>query len=451
MATLSQLPNEILMTIALEVEPGDVVNFATACKIVYYASEAALKRHVALQLQYQKIKNHDNGTFRSLSWLLREVLKNPPIGYYVRELWLHGWVDGLWSPQDEDKESDVRFVAAAFEQSGLPLLPYNDAAIKLRDRCKTLTIVLLFLHLPSLSLLRWKVEMADNEDYLVLQYLRHMFTEYSPPVLTKLRTVILQDRDCTLRNGVGSIPEHFISSFFLCPSVQTIKARTINEHFGLPGAPESPSEPPARLSNVSELTLNFYRRRDCSSEEAYRWLDKMLGSIKALRKCQYRMLPFSTVGDGGMNNLLQIHAQHSLEELKFPYRGKLQALPTGSLRRFTKLRVLEIEIIGPYRYPASRATFKARELPRSLQQLRLWIHGDEFIEVCLEEVEELIEQTKMLPRMTSVELYCHDLHDFLSKQDVKKCQDQIKMIRERGRQVGVSVDVKTCVGPRTDF
>jgi hypothetical protein len=109
--SLSMLPSELKLNIAQYLDPDSTLNFALTCKEYATHCKSTLRVHHQKLSERQVIDTTNGGI---LLWkLLKEVLHDPSVGWYVRELnlpatrqcsWENGETNHEEVPSNEDKE-----------------------------------------------------------------------------------------------------------------------------------------------------------------------------------------------------------------------------------------------------------------------------------------------------------------------------------------------------------
>lgn len=84
MATLHSLPTELLHQIFDLILPADIENFACVSRAIYLMSASVLAKHKALIRKYHKLEETEPD--ESIVGVLRDVLNQPRVGHYVREI-----------------------------------------------------------------------------------------------------------------------------------------------------------------------------------------------------------------------------------------------------------------------------------------------------------------------------------------------------------------------------
>ncbi|KAF2815397.1 uncharacterized protein BDZ99DRAFT_495165 [Mytilinidion resinicola] len=110
MTILLDLPNELLLSIFTYADPDDLVNFGVTCRHIFAVGEGPLREHRARLQKYHTVTCSDIED-ECASWnLMYDVLLNPPVALYVRELELAAERKSEWETQEE-------WYAVAMEQS----------------------------------------------------------------------------------------------------------------------------------------------------------------------------------------------------------------------------------------------------------------------------------------------------------------------------------------------
>ena len=116
MAGFNDLPNEIILTIIPLVLPDDLENFSLTCRLIKALATRALQQHQELKREYRTWTYAEPWEpHKRLHVLLRMILENPRLAYYVKELKVRRMYLG-WPSKADNKspsESEDESVAGA--------------------------------------------------------------------------------------------------------------------------------------------------------------------------------------------------------------------------------------------------------------------------------------------------------------------------------------------------
>lgn len=116
MARFNDLPNEIILTIIPLVLPDDLESFSSTCRLIKALATRARQQHQELKREYRTWTYAEPWEpYKRLHVLLRMILENPRLAYYVKELKVRRMYLG-WPSKTDDKspsESDDESVAGA--------------------------------------------------------------------------------------------------------------------------------------------------------------------------------------------------------------------------------------------------------------------------------------------------------------------------------------------------
>ena len=113
MAIFSDLPNELVACIWGHIlEPEDVESFALVSKKIYRLSTPFVSEHQSLKLQYSKIRSSLLEGNNGPADLLKKMLLDPRIAFYIRKIRFGGWRrhwDERTTPQTHSKAAMTAF------------------------------------------------------------------------------------------------------------------------------------------------------------------------------------------------------------------------------------------------------------------------------------------------------------------------------------------------------
>ena len=303
MAELSTLPNELLRHILGDVLPEDIENFAQASKHIRSVSGPALKEHRRLIRKYTSFSGP--AAADTVEPLLIDVLANPRIGFYVKEIDLcrvrrgdaedqaegaqeieedgeqeseeedeqeNGLEDGSVEERIDKSEGDASldYIYAAINESKL----LSPRSLQRTHQCvdrgeKNILIALLLPLLPNLRVL----SMADASYLQKLDEVMKRAPKLDASFLPKLEHVRIQAYDHERDRG------HFLldslANFLQLPSLRRLT--------GVGAAQDGWRREllePAQTTNITHLEL-----RDCN--DGSKLLDQFLRSFPYLQSFVY--------------------------------------------------------------------------------------------------------------------------------------------------------------------
>ena len=83
MVSFRNLPEELILGVVTFIPPEDLENFAQTCPRVRSVAGSALEKHWLLIRHYSTMENEGG---RTISKILKEILVNPEIGWYIRNV-----------------------------------------------------------------------------------------------------------------------------------------------------------------------------------------------------------------------------------------------------------------------------------------------------------------------------------------------------------------------------
>ena len=150
MVLFIQLPNEIVVAILERISIGDIESISLVCKHVHLLARPMIESHRKLKKRYGYVSNQVRYEMRNkaigyppsrvLSGVLYDVLRDPDLGFYVREIELHDWHYSF--------EEDALPLDAVAEDYPDPHRPYPHGCI---SKCHPLptTSIIHYADIPS--------------------------------------------------------------------------------------------------------------------------------------------------------------------------------------------------------------------------------------------------------------------------------------------------------------
>ena len=219
MVPFRDFPGEMILRIITFILPEDLENFAQSCQRFRRLAQSALRRHRLLIRQHHTTKNEGG---RTISKILKEVLVNPEIGRYIRDLSLN-YIAGRNSNHKYSAEDLELFVAASTKSESLS--PRGQTQVPcyrdfIEQGNEDILLAILLPLLPNLRSLR--IPRVSNNGARcwtthMLSYLPHTST----PTLTKLSTICI---------NLGGVYFHLdeAKAYANLPSVKSLCAPRLN-------------------------------------------------------------------------------------------------------------------------------------------------------------------------------------------------------------------------------
>ena len=346
MTRFDSLPNEIILELWRNIlEPDDIASFAQVSRRIFALATPTLKEYHLLKSRYSICEKHSTWDGSIFALLLKDVLLNPHIAFYVKELYVCDWrtywdgpfVPGHLSldplnlgPGDSSlhtpyPEEVMELLRTSIRQAEFVLPSEVDPWIQLLDKGYEESILLLLLNLlPNLRILSLQDHLGQTP---LLTTLRRIAETSSSTSLSKLKSFHISDRRSDRYEAVS-----LVKSFALLPSMEKISCEHLdNRHQGR-GIPYCPIAP--QSSNVTELIFD-------SCHDMANRIYELLEGMKTLKKFTYVAVDEAVDGFWIRSALLS-HCQHSLEYLKLEFKyGEPNYI--GSLRLFGRLETLDVE------------------------------------------------------------------------------------------------------------
>ena len=327
MAILTDLPNELLLSIIADVSPVYIEPFALSCKRVYYLCADPIREYNFTRRKLVNLSDDE---------LLRAFLLNPRLPLYptLVKLGSRDYPCIRCAPDDLRIAMDIQI-----RQNR-----YADLLNPANTRCPFKYAILPLLITRLLNVRKLELTTAWCDD------LREILSEivedsYEPDLALKEPLALGRLKDVHIMN-----PRNYLNDamelailFTMIPSLRTLRMGFLS------GAVPQAFQPQHRPSSVTEIIVG-----PCIS---MRYLEDILSRITALKRftynyeCRYRVIPLQP---RRLNELLKQCAGQSLTYLsllhqKAKWRGRPGGLSLarnhddyslGSLRGFTALRTL---------------------------------------------------------------------------------------------------------------
>lgn len=364
MATFSGLPSEVLLMILLMVSIDDIENFTLASKKLHNLGTDRLQRHLQLKRKYSFCNlTKDDESYPIIMKFLGDVLKNPEIASYVKELSIERWIPEWTTTNDHwrDQRLEDNINAAV-----LRLVPKQDIqewheAIGSGDEDPAITLLL--LSLPELGCLN--IQNIGETSNFFYATLNSIATGDSNVPLSRLTHVRLHSPRSSFITSLDPVIR-----FARLPSVRSITALNIwtCEPYDFDRLRLAP-----RSSNVSDLAFDS---SDISPKLFYAFIE----GFRALRSFTYKVTTSERFAYSArecdpywMRVALLAHATSTLETLKLVCHAAENPY-LGDMASFHTLRHLDIELRSMIRYEdMSNSRSLINALPTTLETLVLRI------------------------------------------------------------------------------
>ena len=430
MAKFSDLPNELLLMTLERLSPTDADTFCMLSRNVRAISASFLEKHMSLKRKYTHRKySRKRNTVRdgSLADLLRDVLRNPEFGLYVRTLQIDG------CKRSEAEYKDDREIMELFRHTIQDCAMIEGHVEKrnwiedLNNGAEDPVIALLFLMLPNLT----KLRLTNCVDAYCVEYMAPRIggTE-DGTALARLSAIELGDP------GHGLRPDYdLMLSLSSLPSIKHLSASNLRSVI-LPG---------------NELIRAQINDRGCKSEITHMSfancllhstvLYSILTWSKNLTSFSYCNNRSSTGIDGHLDYkwircALLVEAKDTLKDLKlYPYKEDF----IGGLKDFSALRNVSTSSRLLFGLDRKKKHTLAQMLPATIRTLRLRDTGDLGCGYHLEMLGDLVKtKAGTLPELAFLQ-YFFSTRDRL-RSAKKDFEEQLEIDCKRA-------DIRCDVGP----
>ncbi|MDI1487578.1 MAG: hypothetical protein OHK93_006848 [Ramalina farinacea] len=420
------LPVEILVYIAREVRPQDLKNFVLTCRVVYSASEDALKEYRGLRKQYRHVGNfireQRSSACHYLAELLHRMLESPKVASHVEHF-----------SYREDKRDEYR--AADYKQSfqdSLENLQLNNSERetwwsdtsqnRYKPRANQLMLGLLLHNLPNLEAFEWhSVENALDLASLLQPTQLHQ-AGLRPPLLPFLKKVWLSAG----RFGayVGDIPLKQVLPFLALPMIEYLDIQRF-KCLDPPDDLDIAAVPP-RSSSLRELVLSM----SCLGKN----LDHLLQLPRSLTKLNF-VCPAS---DDESREVFPLGPakQYHLERLKIRMVFWTHHIDRNALPLHTELQYLETSCFLIDDATLTPASDIKHYFPPSVRHI---VFADSDLETqkdyfrYFQQILEL-RRAKILPHLKRLTLRSEAIR-------ITRFNRKVKATRKAGKALGIEFDV----------
>ena len=370
MAGFNDLPNEIILGVWPHVlGPDDIASFALVSKRVFELGTSFLEEDRRLRSKYTIV---ENSSYHALAHALNDVLLNPHIAFYVRNLhvyncresWENPWID--YEYDDTDAQEDLSYPEPYMNlfrneiRSADYLLPSeSNARIQLLEDGHEEPIVASLLNLlPGLCTLKLEAIPFVTDLFTVVHRMIKKSSSESFPRLTEASFSCISSDE---NEGIA-----LVKLFLLLPSVRKISCYSFTDLWPKRGIPDCIIAPRSAL--ITELVFH-----QCS--DITQGLSSLLGGIKALKKFTY-VLQAGTINASSLHSTLIQHCRHSLQYLKlvrfhWEYGNASFTGTLGSLHWFKSLKELDLEFSLMVNPGAGREIGVPDSLPDSIEAIHI--------------------------------------------------------------------------------
>lgn len=321
MANLSSLPAELLLSVIEYVMPDDLFNFSITCRQLWQLAEGPIKEHKALLSQYGAVAFSYEPEGHTVWNILRAVVQNPRIAYYVHSIDMIESRNLYWDPSvtmsDEVQPTTLRppaeqielFKALVSQSEFLPKYSGQVGEVGVYTAIKNGSegpIVALLLPL----LLNLKeviyVDSGDTEWLLcTLEKIAAAHATPNPPLAFRnLTTVSISHWDSEM-----CISYEWVRFFIAMPSMRTLTGHMVGGDVENTGAENKPT---LARSQIKSLELGYSAVSSAAMAE-------VLSGIDALQTFEYAnggvTVDYADYDPHGILAALLKYASHSLEVL----------------------------------------------------------------------------------------------------------------------------------------
>ncbi|KAI4175407.1 MAG: hypothetical protein LQ346_008078 [Caloplaca aetnensis] len=445
------IPPEILHQILCLVQPDDIENLVLTCKYFHIASTSLLAEHRRLKCQYTVISHSAHvselSPVHQLSHLLKTIINRPRVGLYIRKIIVRGiqreWVTGSELGDEEsnpglalgprDLEDDVELfkrVSCQFPTSSTPTympISTEEWHTNFKGHNQAAVLGLIMLHCPNLSI--FDFEVGESHPDLIFNLFDAIDIGKSCNSLDRLRHV--RFRHLKWGNGVCGPNINHVKMLLGLPAMESIEIfymeRTDHDQISVPV--------PYRTSNVHSLTFVKCEIRDRAFFEL----------LEATRQLKSLTLHDTTLDVHLIKVAVMGAAKDGLEYLSLYDNGQVSEYYLGSLKPFTALRTLDLDV-GVLKNPNCSAISNLEaHLPAALQSLALTLtnHGTHYLHSLLSELELMMNANvdgDVFPHLSQVTLFdmfqgeADDNRDILRKVRKGFARQGVKFFNEYRRR-----------------
>ena len=341
MARFNDLPTETLLTIIRNVHPNDLDSLVLTSQRMYMVSSAIRERHNEMKKIYSTAFSGRSDKPR-LAEVLGDVLQDPGLAYYVKNLVVDGfsdcWDTGDLTQRHKPYESNLM---ARLKEAALNVLPKpvaTSAANSIAQGSEAPIISLMLYLLPNLSkvsYLHFDFGFDERRTSAIMNTLSHIASIQGPEApLSRLASVNINGDDA----GPAGADLTVLQLFASLPSVRQLHAWNIfhpetNTTFGPDIMP--------RDCHIIDLKVT-------NASIAPKDLHIFLGGFPALQSFEWNGTFWGLSDDQFFDPFwtrvtLLTYAKHSLRTLTLLSQRK-QWRWTGDLRGFESLTDLTIEL-----------------------------------------------------------------------------------------------------------
>ena len=461
MADFSRLPNEMISEIWSNIqEPEDVESFALVSKRIYTTGSPFIEEHNKLKREFSFFKIDSRICANAAACLLKKVLCRPHVALYVthlsiRHFWKHwynqdhddGWGDA-WPSFSDGHYSDKRHDQGHHDDrgDGWPSsghLPYPDDVMALfveaiqkssfvhpdlvsywiacvKEGDDNPILALLILLLPNLSTLSltgrnfWEGPFQET--------IQRIAGAEKPMFLTRLVTV-----NFMLLTWEFGLDLNWLGMFAALPLVQSLNFNSVT----IEQDDNEITEAQDVLTDSYNITEMTFSNSDLCPIPLFQLLETVKGlkvfSFVQPNKTLCRFEPF------WIRSALVANAKHSLEYLKILPLWTQECGFLGTLRGFTALKEVEVNVRLLCRWPAFDRL--AHLLPSSIEKLNLDIRYDMVHSYVPIIVEGIIKaKSRLTPHLKALKLTTNS-----GNRTIEEGRSMIKALKEECHNAGIEL------------
>ncbi|CAF9919784.1 MAG: hypothetical protein ALECFALPRED_001297 [Alectoria fallacina] len=345
MTGFNDLPNEIVVELWHQVlPPDDIASFARVSRRIFALAAPFLKEYHRLKSKYSVFVNWTSYDGSIFAHLLKDVLLNPHIAFYVKKVCVYDWRSWWVNPAvgtpysnpdtDDEKnyvwhvpypEKDMELFRNGIRKAQYVLPSEVDIWIQnLESGDEDPVVTFLLCLLPNLRTLSLGELPFET---LLSSTIRRIAENANSTTFSKLKSIQL----------AGSVfDQHecmsLVKPFMLLPSVEKISCFNFENCRRERDIPDCFIAP--QSSNVTELVFD-------SCGDIVERIPMLLEGIKGLKKFTF-VAGCETVDAFWIRSALPNHCRHSLEYLKMRFEYEPSNY-LGSLGLFENLRSLDVQ------------------------------------------------------------------------------------------------------------
>ena len=377
MARFNDLPNEIVLGVWHHVlGPDDIASFALVSRQTFELGTSVLEEDRRLRSKYAIIKNNRGRDDWTLAHLLKDVLTNPHIAFYVRHLHIYSFCKSWENPyieiDDTNAEGGLSYPEPCMNlfrnkiRRAHYVIPGDtDAWIQfLESGTQEQFLASLLNLLPELYTIKLEETVSETDVFTVVHRILKKSSSKSFP---RWKDVYLSGISSDEDEGIN-----LVKLFLLLPSVEKVTCYGFLEHGLRSWIPDCIIAP--RSSLINELVFD-------SCGDITEGLCSLLEGTRMLKKFTY-VLKEETINVSSLHSTLLQHCRYSLEYLKLAIceckRGTVSFTGTlGSLHLFGNLKELDLEFSVMVNPNTGRTFDIPNSLPISIEAINILGRSDE--------------------------------------------------------------------------